>query len=108
RFRTPVDAAETVATEAVEEWRRTGWRTYHWEPWVAGLAPGGRAAVVAEAGTWGTAFGSTFDWREFDPAPRLGGIDDQWLLPADRTVRLKGRAELRVPVRPGGAGSVGP
>jgi hypothetical protein len=107
RFRTPADAAETVAAEAVEEWRRSGWRTYHWEPWFAGLAAGGRAAVVADAVTWATALWSTFDWREFDPAPRLGGADDQWVLPADRTIRLKGRAELRVPVRLGGSGSVG-
>jgi hypothetical protein len=107
RFRTPADAAATVAAEAVEEWRRSGWRTYHWEPWFAGLAPGGRAAVVADAVTWATALWSTFDWREFDPAPRLGGADDQWVLPADRTIRFKGRAELRVPVRPGGSGSVG-
>jgi hypothetical protein len=107
RFRTPADAAETVAAEAVEEWRRSGWRTYHWEPWFAGLAAGGRAAVVADAVTWATALWSTFDWREFDPAPRMGGADDQWVLPADRTIRLKGRAELRVPVRLGGSGSVG-
>jgi hypothetical protein len=105
RFRTPADAAEPVAAEAVEEWRRTGWRTYHWEPWLAGLAPGGRVAVVAEAVTWATALWSTFDWRGFDAAPRLGGVDDQWLLPADRTVRLKGRSELRVPVRLGASGS---
>jgi hypothetical protein len=108
RFRTPADAAETVAAQAVEEWRRSGWRTYHWEPWFAGLAAGGQAAVLADAVTWATALWSTFDWRGFDRAPRLGGVDDQWVLPSDRTIRLKGRAELRVPVRPGGSGSVGP
>jgi hypothetical protein len=108
-FRTPAEAAGTVAAEAVEEWRRSGWRTYHWEPWFAGLAAGGQAAVLADAVTWATALWSTFDWREFDRAPRLGGVDDQWVLPADRTIRLKGRVELRVPVRPAGSvGSDGP
>ena len=41
RFRTPAEAVGPVADQAVAEWRRTGWRTFHWEPWFAGLGAGG-------------------------------------------------------------------
>ena len=37
RFRGPADAVGPVADHAVEEWRRTGRRTFHWEPWLAGF-----------------------------------------------------------------------
>jgi len=103
RFRTPAEAVGPVADEAVAEWKRTGWRTYHWEPWVAGLVPGARAAVVADALTWATALWSSFDWGSFAVPPRLGGADDQWICPAARTMRLKARAELRVPLVDGGS-----
>ena len=54
RFRAPAEAVGPVADLAVEEWRRSGWRTFHWEPWYAGLGAGGRASVLAEATTWAT------------------------------------------------------
>jgi hypothetical protein len=104
RFRTPAEAIGPVADEAVAEWRRTGWRTFHWEPWVAGLVPGAKAVVVADALTWATAVWSSFDWRSFPVAVRIGGVDDQWVCPAKRTVRLKARAELRVPLVDHGSG----
>jgi hypothetical protein len=103
RFRTPAEAAGPVADAAVAEWERTGWRTFHWEPWVAGLVPGARAVVVADALTWATALWSSFDWGSFAVPPRLGGADDQWVCPATRTMRLKARAELRVPLVDGGS-----
>ncbi len=96
RFRTPAEAVGPVADEAVAEWDRTGWRTFHWEPWVAGLVPGARAVVLADALTWATALWSSFDWRSLAVPPRIGGADDQWVCPATRTMRLKARAELRV------------
>ncbi len=107
RFRTPAAAVGPVADEAVAEWHQTGWRTYHWEPWLAGLATGARAMVLADALTWSTSLWSAFDWTGFAVAPQIGGIDDQWVCPAVRTMRLKARAELRValppaPERPGG------
>ncbi len=98
RFGSPIQAVGPVASEAVAEWERTGWRTFHWEPWLAGLDSGGRAQVLAEAVTWATALWSSLDWSVFDPTPRLGGADDQWVCPAPRTVRLKGRSELRLPL----------
>ena len=55
RFAGPSAAVGPVADQAVEEWERTGQRTYHWEPWFAGLGVGGRAVVLAEA----TAVGAT-------------------------------------------------
>ena len=100
RFHTPSEAVAPTADEAVAEWHLTGWRSFHWEPWVASLAPGARAAVLAEAATWATALWSSLDWSQFDGLPDLGGPDDQWTCSAGRTVRLKGRSELRVPLGP--------
>jgi hypothetical protein len=108
RFRSPVEAAGPVSDQAVDEWKRTGWRTFHWEPWFAGLAAGARATVLADAVTWASSLLSAFDWRAFPRLPQLGGADDQWSCPAASRVRLKGRSELRVAldrpeVRTGGA-----
>ena len=100
RFRAPADAVAPVADEAVAEWERTGWRTFHWEPWLAGLAPGARAVVLADSLTWATALWSSLDWGVFASPPQIGGVDDQWICPASRTLRLKARAELRVPLQP--------
>jgi hypothetical protein len=101
RFRTPLEAVGPVVSEAVERWEESGWRTFHWEPWVAGLAPGARAVVLAEAVSWASSLWSSLDWSVFDPLPQIGGADDQWVCPAPRTLRLKGRPELRVPLVPG-------
>ncbi len=101
RFRSPAEAAAPVADEAVAEWRTTGWRTFHWEPWLAGLAPGARAVVLAEAVTWATSLWSSLDWSALVTAPQIGGPDDVWLCPLHRAVRLKGRCELRVPLASG-------
>jgi hypothetical protein len=98
RYRTLAEAAGPVAAEAVSEWRQTGWRTFHWEPWMAGLPAGARAVVLADAVTWATALWTSFDWSAFPGRPRVGGVDDQWICPAVRSVRLKSRAELRVPL----------
>jgi hypothetical protein len=98
RFRSPAEAADPIASEAVAEWERTGWRTYHWEPWLAGLRQGTRALVLAEAVSWATVLWASLDWKALGQRPQLGGADDQWVCPAPRTVRLKGRSELRVPL----------
>ena len=70
RFRTPMEAAGPVAAEAVAGWERTGWRTFHWEPWFAGLAAGARATVLAEAVGWATSLWSAFEWRSIGSAGR--------------------------------------
>jgi hypothetical protein len=98
RHGTPAEAVGEVAEEAVATWVRTGWRTFHWEPWFGGLPAGGRSVVLAEAATWATALWSALDWNQFASAPRTGGPDDQWICTAARTVRLKARSELRVGV----------
>jgi hypothetical protein len=98
RFHSPLEAVGPVAGLAVEAWRETGWRTFHWEPWLAGLADGARATVLAEAAGWATALWSSFDWSGLGPRTRVGGADDQWVCPATHTVRLKGRSDLRVPL----------
>lgn len=105
RFRTPLDAVGPVAAEAVDRWEQTGWRTFHWEPWLAALAPGARAVAMAEAVGWASSLWSSLDWSLIDPALLFGGPEDQWTCPAVRTVRLKGRAELRVPLAGPGPGN---
>jgi hypothetical protein len=96
RFRAPADAVGPLAEAAVDEWRRTGWRTFHWEPWLAGLGPGARAAVLAEAVTWASPVWAAFDWSTLGPRADIGGAGDRWTCPAPRTVRLTGRHEVRV------------
>jgi hypothetical protein len=100
RHATPAEAVGVVADEAVANWARTGWRTFHWEPWFGGLPAGGRSVVLAEAATWATALWSALDWNQFPSVPVAGGPDDQWICTAARTVRLKGRCELRVGITP--------
>jgi hypothetical protein len=110
RFRSPAEAVGPVASAAVEEWERTGWRTFHWEPWFAGLDRGARALVLSEAVTWATSLWASFDWAAFEVPPRLGGGDDQWVCPDAGAVTLRGRSELRVPVAttgPEGSGADG-
>jgi hypothetical protein len=103
RFRTPGQAVGPVAGASVARWEETGWRTFHWEPWFAGLAPGARAMVLAEAVGWATAVWSSFDWEVIGTRVQIGGLDDQWSCPAPGGVLLKGRSELSVPL---GAGAV--
>ncbi len=98
RFSSPTEAVGPIADQAVSEWSRTGWRTFHWEPWIAALHPAARSAVMAEAATWATTLWSSIDWHRFDSPLGLGGPDDQWVCTAARTVRLKGRSELQVPL----------
>ncbi len=106
RFRTPLDAVGPVATEAVDRWEQTGWRTFHWEPWMAGLAPGARAMALAEAVSWASSLWSSLDWAELGPRSQFGGEDDQWACPSTHTVRLKARSELRVRLDGRGSGPV--
>jgi hypothetical protein len=99
RFHAPAAAVGPLAEQAVEEWRRTGWRTFHWEPWFAGLAAGGRAVVLAEAIAWSTPVWAAFDWASLGSRCDIGGPDDWWTCPpapSARAVRLRGRCELRV------------
>ncbi len=102
RFRAPAEAVGPLAAEAVGEWKRTGWRTFHWEPWYSGLGAGGRSVVLAEATTWATALWASFDWAALGPSAVIGGMDDLWTCPASRTVRCKGRSEVRVQVASAG------
>jgi hypothetical protein len=99
RFRGPAEAVGPLADRAVEEWRRSGWRTFHWEPWFAGLGAGGRALVLAEAVTWATPMWAGLDWRLLGDSVELAPPDDRWSLPGGGRVRLRGRSEARV-VRP--------
>ena len=105
RFRAPAEAVGPLAAEAVGEWKRTGWRTFHWEPWYSGLGAGGRSVVLAEATTWATALWASFDWASLGPSAVIGGMDDLWTCPASRTVRCKGRSEVRVEVDSAGGPS---
>jgi hypothetical protein len=98
RFRAPAEAVGPIVQEAVAEWDRTGWRTYHWEPWLAGLPMGARAVVLADAVGWATGLWSSLDWRSLVPEVQFGATYEQWVSPAAPTVRLKARPDLRVPL----------
>jgi hypothetical protein len=104
RFRAPADAVGPLAEHAVDEWRRTGWRTFHWEPWFAGLGRGARAVVLAEATTWATPLWASADWAALGARARIGGPDDLWTCPGTPAVRMKGRCEARVAPIAGDAG----
>ena len=96
RFRGPADAVGPVADHAIEVCRRTGRRTVHWEPWLAGLGQGARSVVLAEAVAWATPVWVAFDWAVLLAAAELGGPDDRWTSPKGGAVHLKGRVEARV------------
>ncbi len=96
RFRGPAAAVGPVAERAVAEWERTGWRTFHWEPWFSGLGPGARAVTLAAAVTWATPLWATFDWPALRGRADLGGPDDRWSCPGPRAIHLKGRVEARI------------
>jgi hypothetical protein len=103
--RSPAEVAVTVLDGVIAEWRRNGERRFHWEPWVAGLPPGGRANVLADAVTWASALWSSFDWATFPEPPAVGGPGAQWTTPRARGVRLTSRTDLKVRgSRPAGEG----
>ena len=93
-FRGPAAAVASVADRAIDEWRRTGCRTFHWEPWLAGLGAGARAVVLAEAVTWATPLWATFDWPSLAGVAVLGGPYHRWSGP--ESVVLRGRTEARI------------
>jgi hypothetical protein len=95
RFRAPAEAVGPIADEAVAEWRHTGWRQFHWEPWMSGLSAGGRAVVVADAVGWASALWSSFDWDSLGVDLRFGGGWDRWTWPGPRPVVLKARPDVR-------------
>jgi len=96
RFRGPADAVGPVTDQAVEEWRRTGRRSFHWEPWLTGLGRGARAVVHAEAVAWATPLWAAFDWTGLAGVVEFAVPDDTWNCPAARPLRLRGRSEVRV------------
>jgi hypothetical protein len=102
-----MEAIGPVSDAAVAEWERTGWRTFHWEPWFARLAAGARASVLAEALGWATALWLAVEWNRLPRRPQVAGPADQWICPAGRVVILKARSELRVPLTGGAPGSAG-
>lgn len=98
RYRSPAQAVGPVADQAVVTWQHSGWRRYHWEPWLSYQPPAARAVVLAEAARWATSLWCAFDWAALGPDVRVGGPDEQWRCPPNGTVRLRGRVDLRVPV----------
>jgi len=106
QFRGPAAAVGPLAEGAVDEWRRTGRRTFHWEPWFEGLGAGARAVVLAETTTWAGPLWAAADWAALGARATVGGPDDLWTCPGPSTVRLKGRWEARV-AAPRSSGGVG-
>ena len=83
------EAVGPISGEAVAEWERTGWRTFHWEPWFAGLAAerGPLCSPKPSPGPprcgWPSSGGSI-------PLPEIGGVDDRGA--ARRRARFDSRA----------------
>jgi len=107
----PSVAVGPVLDEALAAWNATGQQVYHWEPWVASLGAGGRAAVMADAVGWATGVWTALPWDHLATEANLSFVatDDQWVCPTARSVRLKARADLLVTHNPGptrGAGDV--
>ncbi len=98
RSSTPAESVGPVLSAAIAQWEQSGWRTFHWEPWCAGLRSGARAVVLADAVTWATALWSSFEWRALPSSTRLGGPTVQWNCPGAPMIRLRARADVRVPL----------
>jgi hypothetical protein len=97
-FRTPAEAVVGVADEAVGAWRRTGWRQFHWEPWLASAGRGARGAVLAEATTWASLLWPVLDWRGLaeQRQVRFGGPARRVTFTGSPVVRLRARADVLV------------
>jgi hypothetical protein len=96
RFRSPAEAVGPVADQAVAAWQRSGWRTFHWEPWLSYQPTGARAVVLAEAARWSTSLWCAVDWAALGSKVAVGGPDEQWRCPPNGAVRLRGRVDVRV------------
>ncbi len=94
RYRTPAEAVASVADAAVTAWLQTGWRQFHWEPWLARLGLGARSAVLAEATTWASLLWTMLDWRW------LATEDLLHVGPPLRRVTFSGRPVVRLRARP--------
>lgn len=97
----PAQAVALVLAAGAEDAERSedgdGIRSPWWARWYAGLPPGGRAAVAAEAATWATQLWTGLAWDRIPPPVVIGGRDDWWDLPRQR-LTLRNRAEVRAQV----------
>lgn len=88
RSPSPNQAVRAALDAAVSSWEETGVRRFYWEPWLGGVRPAIRSAVIAEATTWATSIVSLLH----------GSPPDQWS-PEHRwstdAVTLRARAEWR-------------
>lgn len=92
----PAAAVAAVLADAVDGPASSGaapapW----WAPWYAGLAPGGRAEVQAQALTWATALWGAMQWSALPRATTVGGRGPWWCCPADRRIVLHGRSDVQ-------------
>jgi hypothetical protein len=97
----PAQAVAQVLEAGAEDAGRAeaghGVRAPWWARWYAGLGPGGRAAVAAEATTWATQLWTGLAWERMPPPVVVGGRDDWWDLPG-RRLTLRSRVEVRTQV----------
>jgi len=106
RGRSPAPAAAVadVLRDALEEQAERATaspgapRPAWWGEWYAGLAPGARAVVEAEAVGWATHLCTAVEWARLRPTPVVGGRDDWWDCPGARRLTLRGRVDVRVPL----------
>jgi hypothetical protein len=92
--RSPAEAVETRLAESARWVREGNPCASQLDRWVAGLSPGGRAAVGAEAVTWATRLWCAVDWAALGSPPAIGR-DRWWDSPHSALLALRGRAEVR-------------
>jgi hypothetical protein len=93
----PASAVAEVLAAAVDDVAAAGdARPPWWAPWYAGLAPGARTVVEADAVTWATQLWTALSWESLPQPPVIGGRDDWWDCPQARRLTLRGQADVRV------------
>jgi hypothetical protein len=92
--RTPAEGVRATLAEGIRRARMGDGLASPMDRWLAGLPPGGSAAVQAEAVTWATRLWCALDWSAFDERPVIGR-DRWWDSPHSSLLAIRSRAEVR-------------
>jgi hypothetical protein len=92
--RTPAEGVRATLAEGIRRAHMGDGLASPMDRWLAGLSPGGSAAVQAEAVTWATRLWCALDWSAFDERPIIGR-DRWWDSPHSSLLAIRSRAEVR-------------